>query len=496
MIFDYMVVTRFAPSPTWYLHIWSLRTVLFNYLFTRKNSWKFMLRIEDTDRTRLVDGSVENMINILASVWLIPDEGPNNPGDKWPYYQSERLEIYKKYIDELVEKDLAYFCFCSSERLTELREEQTSLWLPTKYDKKCRFLTKEEIKEKLDSGAPYTIRLKVPENQDVVFEDQVRGKITINTKDVDEQVLMKTDWYPTYHFAVVVDDFLMWVTDIIRWDEWIPSTPKHVLLYNAFGWEIPKYSHVPPLVWADRKKLSKRTWDVAVEKYLEKGYMVESLINFLALLGWNPKTTEEFFTMDELVERFELWNVQKAGAFFDIERLDFFNSHYLKSLDADIVYNKFITYLKRYDNDFLDLISTFSEDYNKKVFSELKSRIKNFSEFKEFTTFFYNESKIPETDLMINQKMKIDDLEVVKKWLNLTLDVLNEKTEDFNSVNEVKELFVTKIKEAEMKNGQVLWPVRCALSWEQFSPGTLELIYILWNKKSIERIEKTLAAII
>ena len=486
------IITRFAPSPTWYLHIWSLRTVLFNYLFTKKNNWKFMLRIEDTDRARFVKWSEENLLNVLASVWLIPDEGPNNPGEKWPYRQSERLDIYKKYIDELIEKDLAYYCFCSSERLTELREEQTSLWLPTKYDKKCRYLSKEEIQEKLDSWSPYTVRLKVPDNVDIVFEDQVRWKITINSKDVDDQVLFKTDWYPTYHFAVVVDDHLMWVTDIIRWDEWIPSTPKHILLYKAFWWEIPKYSHVPPLVWEDRKKLSKRTWDVAVERYLEKWYLVEALINFLALLGWNPKTTEEFFTMDELIERFELWNVQKAWAFFDIERLDFFNSHYLKTIDETLVYNKFITYLKRYDIEFYNIISKFNDTYNKKIFSELKWRIKNFSEYKGYTTFFYNDSAIPSNELVINQKMKITDLEIVKKWLNIALDIIKNKESDFESIQEIKEIFIEKIKEAEMKNGQVLWPVRCALSWEQFSPWALEMIYILWNTKSAERIQKVL----
>ena len=451
-----------------------------------------MLRIEDTDRTRFVEWSEENLINILASVWLIPDEGPNNPWAKWPYHQSQRLDIYKKYIDELIEKDLAYYCFCSSERLTELRDEQTSLGLPTKYDKKCRYLTPEEIREKLDSGTPYTVRLKVPDNVDIEFEDQVRWKIKINSKDVDEQVLMKTDWFPTYHMAVVVDDYLMWITDIIRGDEWIPSTPKHILLYKAFGWEVPKYSHVPPLVGADRKKLSKRTWDVAVERYLEKWYLVEALMNFLALLGWNPKTTEEFFTMDELIERFELWNVQKAWAFFDVERLDFFNSHYLKSLDETFVYNKLITYLKRYDSDFYELISKFDESYNRKIFTELKWRIKNFSEFKEYTTFFYSDSKMPENELMTNPKMKITDLEVVKKGLNLSLDIFKSKWKDFESINEIKEVFVEKIKEAEMKNGQVLWPVRCALSGEQFSPGWLEMIYILWTKKSIERIEKVL----
>lgn len=486
------VITRFAPSPTWYLHIWSLRTVLFNYLFTKKNNWKFMLRIEDTDRTRLVEWSVENMINILASVWLIPDEGPNNPWDKWPYYQSERLDIYKKYIDQLINEDKAYYCFCSSERLTELRDEQTILWLATKYDKKCRYLSKEEIQEKLNSWAPYTVRLKVPDNVDIEFTDQVRWKIKINSKDVDDQVLLKTDNFPTYHFAVVVDDHLMWVTDIIRWDEWIPSTPKHILLYKAFWWEIPKYSHVPPLVWADRKKLSKRTWDVAVEKYLEKWYLVEALINFLALLWWNPKTTEEFFTMNELIERFELSNVQKAWAYFDIERLDFFNSHYLKTLDSDLLFNKFTTYLKRYDNDFLENISKFSDTYNKKIFNELKTRIKHFSEYKGYTTFFYNDSAIPSNELMINEKMKISDIETIKKALEITIDLLKSNSDEFSDIEEIKNAFIEKIKAENMKNGQVLWPVRCALSWEQFSPWALEMIYILWKEKSIERIEKVL----
>ncbi len=486
------IVTRFAPSPTGYLHIWSLRTVLFNFLFTRKNHWKFLLRIEDTDRTRYVEGSIENMIGILKQVWLEPDEWPNNPWEVWPYLQSERLDIYQKYITELLEKDMAYRCFCSTERLEELRKEQTELWLPTKYDKKCRYLTKEEIQEKINAWETYTIRLKVPDNQTVEFVDEVRGKISINTKEVDDQVLMKTDGFPTYHFAVVIDDHLMWVTDIIRWDEWIPSTPKHILLYDAFGWEAPNYSHVPPLVWADRKKLSKRTGDVAVEKYLEKWYLTESLMNFLALLWWNPKTTEEFFTMDELIKRFELKNIQRAGAYFDIERLDFFNSHYLKTLDSEYLYSKFREYLKKYDKEFDEKISSFDEEYNKKIFFELKTRIRYFWEFKNFVSFFYDEPKLLQKDILMNKKMKIDDLETVKKWFEIALDILNSRNSDFLSVDEIKNIFMEKILENNMKNGQVLWPVRCALSWEEYSPGALELIYILWVEESKKRIQNNL----
>ncbi len=485
------VVTRFAPSPTWYVHIWSLRTVLYNYLFAKKNDGKFMLRVEDTDRTRFVEGSIENLLKVLASVWLIPDEWPNNPWNLWPYYQSERLDIYRKYINELIEKDKAYYCFCSSDRLDKLRSEQKELWLPTKYDKKCRFLSKEEINEKLNSNAPYTIRLKVPDNREVIFEDVIKWKVKVMSKDIDEQVLFKTDWFPTYHLANVVDDFLMWVTYVIRWDEWTPSTPKHILLYEAFWWEKPIFAHIPLLLGTDKKKLSKRTWDVSVESYLEKWYLVEAVMNYIALLWWNPKTTEEFFTMDELIERFELNNVHKSWAVFDTEKLNHFNSHYLKNTDINKIYDKLCLYLEKYDVDFLKKIKWFWEEFNKKVLSELKTKIKKFDELKNLTWFIYWESKIPENNLLLNEKMKINSFSIVIKWINIALNIL-ENNNDFNNINEVKEIFIEKIKEAEMKNGQVLWPVRVALSWEQFSPWALELIYILWNKKSIKRLKKVL----
>ncbi len=486
------VITRFAPSPTWYLHIWSLRTVLYNYLYAKKHNGKFMLRVEDTDRTRLVEGSIENMIHVLASVWLIPDEGPNNPWEKWPYYQSERLEIYRKYIDELIEKDKAYYCFCSSERLDNLRTEQKELWLATKYDKLCRYLSDDEIQAKLESWIPYTVRLKVPEARKVIFYDTVKWKIEVDSKDIDEQVLLKSDGFPTYHLANVVDDHLMWITDVIRWDEWTPSTPKHVLMYEAFWWEAPVFSHIPLLLWSDKKKLSKRTWDVAVEQYLEKGYLTEALINYIALLGWNPKTTDEFFTINELIEKFNLKQVHKSGAIFDVERLDFFNSNYLKKSDISDIYNKLLTYLKRYNSDFYDLLQSFPEEYNKKILSELKWRIKKFDELQNLTTFFYGDAKNPSSDLLMNEKMKITDLDIVKKWLELTLNVLQSQSSDFESVDDVKNVFVEKIKEAEMKNGQVLWPTRVALSWEEFSPGALEMMYILGLDTSIKRLENTL----
>ena len=489
------VVTRFAPSPTGYLHIWSLRTVLYNYLYAKQKGGKFLLRIEDTDRTRLVEGSVENMIDVLTQVWLTPDEGPNKPWDVWPYYQSERLEIYRKYVDELISKDKAYYCFCSSQRLTELREEQTELWLPTKYDKKCRYLTDEEIKEKLDSGVEYTVRLKVPEGQKVTFTDTVKGKIEVDTKDIDEQVLLKSDGFPTYHLANVVDDHLMGVTHVIRWDEWTPSAPKHVLMYNAFGWEHPVFSHIPLLLATGGKKLSKRTWDVSAEIFIEKWYMVESIINYISLLGWNPKTTEEFFTMDELIERFNIDHVNKSWAIFDVERLNFFNAHYLKTLELKDVYNKLLIHLEKYDRDFYDKIKSYPDEYNMNILNELRLRMKKFNEYKDLTTYFYWDANVASQDLFINPKMKIDDMWVVKKSLELTKNILEDTNNSLDNVADIKDIFVSEIKAADMKNGQVLWPARVALSWEEFSPGTLEMIFLLWREESLNRINNVLNTI-
>jgi len=451
-----------------------------------------MLRIEDTDRSRYVEGSIENLLQVLASVGLIPDEGPNNPGEKWPYLQSERLDIYQKYIQELLDKDMAYYCFCSSERLEELRAEQTGLGIPTKYDGKCRHLSPEEVQEKLDAGWPFTIRLKVPKNQKITFQDTIRGKIEVDTKDIDDQVLIKSDGFPTYHFAVVVDDYLMGITDIIRGDEWIPSTPKHIILYDAFGWEKPNFSHVPPLVGANRKKLSKRTGDVSVERFLENGYFPEALLNYISLLGWNPKTTEEIFSLDELIETFKLEDVHKAWAVFDIERLDWFNAKYMTSYDTERLYNKLLTYLKRYNSSFVEIVESFPREYNLKILEELKTRMKKLSDFQELTSFFYNDTKKLNQDLIVSTKMKIENLEDVKKSLEVGLSVIQDTSLQVSDPESIKTLFIEKIQDAGMKNGQVLWPVRVALSMEQFSPGALELVYILGREKSIERIEKVL----
>ncbi len=487
------IVTRFAPSPTGYVHIGSLRTVLYNYLYAKQQDGKFLLRIEDTDRTRYVEGSVENLQQVLETVWLHPDEGPNNPGEYGPYFQSERLDIYKKYTQELLDSGNAYHCFCTPERLTELRSEQESLGLPTKYDRKCLYLTEEEKQAKLDAGEPHVIRLKVPDNTEISFEDTIRGRITVPSKDVDDQVLIKTDGYPTYHMAVVVDDYLMQVTDIIRGDEWIPSTPKHIILYDAFSWEKPRFSHVPPLLWSDGKKLSKRTGDVAVEAFLEKWYLPEAILNYIALLWWNPKTTEEYFTLDELIERFKLEDVHRSGAKFEEERLEGFNAHYIKQMDIDTLWEQLKAYLETYNPKYLQKISNSPISFTKKILTELQTRMKRFGEFEEISSFFYEDVSAPiDTDLLINPKMKIETLYDAKVSLEFALEIIQDSSFDDSSSDTIKDMFIPAIADSDMKNGQVLWPVRVALSGEQFSPGAFELISVFWREKSIGKIEKVL----
>ncbi|MEW6654905.1 MAG: glutamate--tRNA ligase, partial [Bacteroidota bacterium] len=312
---------RFAPSPTGYLHVGGLRTALYNFLFARKNNGKFILRIEDTDRNRYVEGAIENLIASLKWCGLEYDEGPDKEGRFGPYMQSQRLDLYKKLADELIEKGHAYYCFCTPERLKQLREEQEKQKLPqAKYDKHCLSLSKSDIEEKLASKIPHVVRLNVIPNQKIIFDDVIRKRVEFDSGNVDDQVLIKSDGYPTYHLANVVDDHLMQISHVIRGEEWLSSTPKHVLLYDSFGWERPTFAHLPLLLNPDKSKLSKRQGDVAVEDYRDKGYLQEALVNFVALLGWNAGDDKEFYFIDELIESFSLERVNNSGAVFDLEK--------------------------------------------------------------------------------------------------------------------------------------------------------------------------------
>lgn len=340
-----MNVVRFAPSPTGFVHIGSLRTALYNYLYAKKTGGKYLLRVEDTDQTRLVEGALEGMLAAMKWAGVNHTEGVMmddagkvyQQGNNGPYIQSERLPIYNEYLQALIENGSAYPCFCSKERLDAVREEQKAKGENFKYDGHCKHLTEAEIKEKIQQNIPHVYRLKLPENQDITFNDVVRGQVTVNTADMDDQVLLKTDGYPTYHFAVIVDDHLMGVSHIIRGEEWLPSTPKHVYLYEAFGWDKPTFVHLPNILNADKKKLSKRQGDVAVEDFKKKGYLPEALVNYVALLGWSPEGNQEIFSMEELEQAFSLEKVSKSGGVFDVQKLNWMNNQYIKAHDLDIL---------------------------------------------------------------------------------------------------------------------------------------------------------------
>ena len=322
VLYTYLMVrTRFAPSPTGLLHVGGLRAALFNFLFARKNKGIFILRIEDTDRARSVPGAVENLISTLKWAGISYDEGPDAGGKNGPYIQSQRLNLYKKYAQQLLKLGAAYRCFCSPQRLEEMRREQEAHKLAPRYDRKCLSLSASAA----DSlGAPFVIRQKIPGSGEVEWKDMVRGSISFECAAIDDQVILKSDGYPTYHLANVVDDHEMKITHVIRGEEWLSSTPKHILLYRAFGWDIPQFAHLPLLLNKDRSKLSKRQGDVAVEEYIKKGYLAEAIVNFIALLGWHPggQETQEIFSLTELIEKFSLEKVHKAGAVFDLEKLD------------------------------------------------------------------------------------------------------------------------------------------------------------------------------
>ncbi len=485
------VRVRFAPSPTGTLHIGGLRTGLFNYLFAKKNQGKYILRIEDTDQTRLVSGALENIVQTLHDFNLSADEGMywNNGvkerGRFGPYEQSKRLDLYQKYAQELVDKNQAYYCFCTPERLDQLRKEQEASKQPPKYDKHCLKLAKDEIGKKIAAGEKHVVRLNVPEGQTIRFTDLVHGEIKISTNDIDDQVLLKSDKFPTYHLANVVDDHLMQITHVIRGDEWIPSTPKHVLLYSAFGWESPQFVHLPLLLSKERKKLSKRDGDVAVKDFLEKGYLPEALINFVAFLGWNPKTEQEIFTLDELIEQFSFDKVNKSGAVFDLEKLDWINGLYVRKLDLDELYEKIKPYLPRYKD--------YPKEFILKILKLEQERLKKLSEIGERVRYFFSDPEY-DVELLRWKDMTNDEIKT-------SLGIAEKIISNFKfpiSKEEIEKQFLNEI--GDKKKGPILWPLRVALTGMEASPGPFEIMdtfMVLPNGKEIilDRVKKAISKI-
>lgn len=484
------VRVRFAPSPTGFVHIGSLRTTLYNYLFARKNNGTFILRVEDTDQKRFVSGAVENLIRTLELTNLEHDEGVFledgkivQKGNFGPYFQSERLKIYKKYAEELLGKGGAYRCFCSAERMEEMRAAQIASKQAPMYDRTCLKLSVEEIAEKIKQGETYVIRQKINTEGFTEFEDIIRGRVKFDNSLLDDQIIMKSDGYPTYNFANVIDDHLMEITHAIRGEEFVSSTPKYSQLYQAFGWEAPKFAHLPLLLNPDRSKLSKRQGDVAVEDYLSKGYTKEALINFVALLGWNPGqgSTQEIFSMDELVEKFELEKVHKAGAVFDIKKLDWINAQYIKKMSVDELYKNASMFINEKDFMINASVDKKTEEYLKKVLTIEKERLTKFSDIGEENKFFFQDI-VFEKELL---QWKKNTDEETKKSLETSRKILGEITEENWTLKNLEEKL---LEAAGDKRGDLLWPLRAALTGTQKSPSPFEVAWVLGKKETINRI--------
>lgn len=474
------VRVRFAPSPTGYVHIGSLRTALFNFLFARHHRGKNILRIEDTDQTRKVEGAVENLISSLGKLGITFDEGPGAGGDFGPYFQSERLELYRKYCNELIEKGFAYYAFESPEELEEMRKLQQLEGKQTMYDRRGRDLSQSEVEEKLASGMPHVIRLKVPLGKEVRFNDLIKGTIKIDSDAVDDQVLLKSDGFPTYHLANVVDDHLMGITHIIRGEEWITSVPKHVLIYEALEWSVPNMAHVPLILNSDRTKLSKRQGDVAVEDYLQKGYLKEALVNFIALLGWNPGEGEEkeFFSMNELIEEFSLDKVQVSGAVFNIDKLNWMNNAYIKNYDLDDLTSAALPYFEGTG------INTDDRPQLKKILSAIRVYLNKLNEIPQYVKMFTVEEIVVEDEKLTEHLSKVNSVKAFG-LLAEKIGGLEELTADLykSAISEVQ-------SETGLKGKDLFKPVRIALTGSENGPELPAVAEILGKEKVVRFLKR------
>ena len=482
-----MVRLRFAPSPTGYLHIGGLRTALYNYLYAKQNGGKFLLRIEDTDRTRYVEGAIENLIHELKWAGVEADEGVcldengkiTEVGECGPYIQSERVEkgIYNKYAEELIEKGYAYYCFCSKERLDDVKNQQKADGKIPRYDGLCRGVSIEDAKKRIANGESYVIRLKLPENRDIVFEDVIKGRITINTNDMDDQVLIKADGFPTYHFAVVVDDHLMGITHIVRGDEWISSTPKHIYLYEALGFEKPIFVHLPTVLNKSGKKLSKRNDDASVEDFRLKGYLPEALINYLALVGWSPESNEEILSLDEMVKQFSFDRVSKSGGVFDVDKLDWVNAQYIRKMEVSELAKLVKPYLVKAGFIKEDICEKRLELITK-TFQESISRLPEIIEQSRF--LFEDVTVEPEALKMRN----VEHIEILKEKMKEELSQIEEMDE------ETAKGFMKKVQKASGFKGKDLYmPVRALLTGQVHGPELSNILEILGKEEILRRLK-------
>lgn len=471
---------RFAPSPTGFLHIGNFRVALFDYLIAKNLNGKLILRIEDTDSKREVAGATEKLIEVLEKFNIKFDEGPHVGGDFGPYIQSQRLDIYQKYYNQLLNEGKAYRCFCSEERLEEMRAEQEKNKLAPKYDLHCRNLSPEESERRAQNGEPFVIRQKMPLEGKIEVYDELKGKIVFDAKDLDDQVLIKSNGVPTYQFANVVDDHLMKITHVTRGDEWLSSFPKNILLYQAFSWEAPKFIHLPLILNKEGGgKLSKRKGDVFVEDFLNKGYLPEALINFCALLGWHPKGDNEILSLDNLTKEFFISGIGTSPAVFDIEKLNYYNGYYIRNKKPEDLVKLCLPYLNTYNlNDkYLDRIIAVSTD-----------RLKVLEEITNNTAFFFK-------DLNYSKELltwKDLSLETIKNNLKEIITILeNIKEEQWTKENLEEEVFMY-LKNNEKKNGDYLWPWRVAVTGEKNSPSPFEVSWALGKEETLKRLSEAI----
>ena len=474
------VRTRFAPSPTGRMHVGNLRTALYAYLIAKHAGGDFILRIEDTDQERYVEGAVDIIYRTLQKTGLIHDEGPDKDKGCGPYVQSERQAagIYLEYAKQLVEKGEAYYCFCDKERLATLNQVINGKEINV-YDKHCLHLSKEEVKAKLASGVPYVIRQNNPQTGTTTFSDEIYGDITVDNIELDDMILIKSDGYPTYNFANVVDDHLMGITHVVRGNEYLSSSPKYNRLYEAFGWEVPVYVHCPLITDEEHHKLSKRCGHSSYEDLIEQGFLTESVVNFVSLLGWSPsESCEEIFSLEELIKIFDYRHMSKSPAVFDYTKLKWMNGEYIKKMDFDAYYDRALPYIEK----------TVTRDIDKKKLAEIcKTRIEVFPDICELLDFL---EELPEYDIEMytHKKMKTNSessLEVLKELLPVL-----EAQEDYSN-DALYQMLTAQVEKMGVKNGYVLWPVRTAVSGKQMTPaGATEIMELLGKEESISRIKK------
>ena len=478
------VRTRFAPSPTGRMHVGNLRTALYAYLIAKHEGGDFLLRIEDTDQERLVEGAVDIIYRTLKATGLKHDEGPDKDGGVGPYVQSDRVKsgIYMEYAKKLIEKGEAYYCFCDKERLESLKQEVAGKEIMI-YDKHCLHLSKEEVEEKLKAGVPYVIRQNNPQTGTTTFHDEIYGDITVDNSELDDMILIKSDGYPTYNFANVVDDHLMGITHVVRGNEYLSSSPKYNRLYEAFGWEVPVYVHCPLITDETHKKLSKRCGHSSYEDLIEQGFLTEAVVNFVALLGWSPEDNQEIMSLEELVEKFDYRHMSKSPAVFDYGKLKWMNGEYIKKMDFDAFYERALPIIKE----------VITKDYDlKKIAAMVKTRIEIFLDIKELIDFF---EEVPEYDVSMytHKKMKTTaetSLAVLKEVLPLL------KAQEDYSNDALYAMLSAYVAEKGYKNGYVMWPIRTATSGKQMTPcGATEIMEVIGKEESIARIEKAIATL-